>query len=55
MFFGCALGPGRGILVIFWLLGLKYGPLIWALSLLILVYVGLKVWALIGIWYIMAI
>ena len=35
--------------------GFKHGPLIWALSLFFLVYAGLQVWALIGMWYIMGI
>ena len=32
--------------------GSKYGPLIWALTLVFFICVGLQVWALIGIWYI---
>ena len=34
---------------------LKYGPFIWALTVFFLVYVGINVWALIGLWYIIGI
>ena len=33
----------------------KYGPLVWALTLFFIVCAGLKVWALIAIWYTTAI